>query len=209
MRRPLPAVVAVVAGAFLVLVGAGRAWVRVSVGQSALLPTVELAVAGRDLLPGLTALGLVGLAGVPALAATRGRGRVVVGAVLALTGAAVVTAIVRLGATDPGLVTTALQTDLVQQAGGREAVGGHGTAWPWITAAGGALLLVAGLLVAVHGPRWSALGRRYESPVAAADPGPAEKRPATGERDLWEALDRGEDPTGLQDPPGSGPQPRD
>ena len=208
MRRPLPAVVTIVVGAFLVLVGAGRGWVRVNVGESALLPAVELAVTGRELLPGLTALGLVGIAGVPALAATRGRGRVVVGLVLALAGAAVVAAVGRLAATDPGLVTTALLTDRVQQAGGGEGVGGQATAWPWITATGGALVFAAGMLVARHGPRWSALGRRYDSPVTA-DPGPAERRSPTGERDLWEALDRGEDPTATQDPEDSRSQPRD
>ena len=212
MRRPLPAVVALVLGAFLVLVGAGRAWVLVSIGPSALLPTTALEVAGRDLLPGLTALGLVGLAGVAALAATRGRGRVVVGALLSLTGLAVVAAVVQLGATDPGLVMTALTSDPVREAGGREGVGGSATAWPMVTAAGGALLLAGGLLVARHGPRWSSLGRRYESPVAAAGAGataPATEQAPTAERDLWESLDRGVDPTGAQDPPDSGPQPRD
>jgi hypothetical protein len=60
-----------------------------------------------------------------------------------------------------------------------------GTAWPWLALAGGVLLAAAGLLVTVRGRRWSSLGRRHEPPSA---------RPVA-ERDLWEALDRGEDPT--------------
>ena len=206
MKRPLPAVVAVLAGAFLVLVGAGRAWVLVRVGESALLPTVDLEVTGRDLRPGLSALGLVGLAGVLALAATRGRGRIVVGVLLALTGLAVLGTVLELGATDPGLVMSAILSDEVQQAGGREGIGGSGTFWPIATGAGGALLLGAGLVVARYGPRWSALGRRYEAPAVAAAPAP--EGPAA-ERDLWAALDRGEDPTGPADPPASGSTARD
>jgi hypothetical protein len=44
------------------------------------------------------------------------------------------------------------------------------------------------------------MGQRYEAPAAqAAEPAP--------ERDLWEALDRGDDPTAA-DPEGQGPTPR-
>lgn len=207
MRRPLPAAVAVLVGAFVVLVGAGRAWVLVSVGESALLPTVDLEVTGSDLRPGLSALGLVGLAGLPALAATRGRGRIVVGALLALTGLAVLATVVELAATDPGLVMSAILSDPVQQAGGREGIGGSGTPWPAITAAGGLLLTAAGLVIARYGPRWTALGRRYEAPSASASELPADGPAA--ERDLWAALDRGEDPTGSADPPATGSTARD
>jgi hypothetical protein len=45
----------------------------------------------------------------------------------------------------------------------------------------GALLALTGAFVAVRGPRWSALGARYDAPARRADP--------------WDALDRGEDPT--------------
>ncbi|KJY27716.1 TIGR02234 family membrane protein, partial [Streptomyces katrae] len=69
------------------------------------------------------------------------------------------------------------------------------TAWPYITAAGAALILLAGLLALRFGRSWPAMGGRYErdgSPrrrtAAAVDP----DRP----EDLWKALDRGEDPTG-------------
>ena len=51
--------------------------------------------------------------------------------------------------------------------------------WP------GALLAVTGVYIALYGRGWRALGARYESPAA---------RPRT-EADVWDALDRGEDPT--------------
>ena len=205
MRRPLPAVVLLLVGAFLVLVATGRPWVLVSIGESALLPTADLEVSGSDLRPGLPALGLVGLAGLAALAATRGRGRTVVGALLALTGVAVLAIVVELAATDPGLVMSAILSEPVQQAGGREGIGGSGTLWPAVTGLGGGLLLMGGLVVARFGPRWSSLGRRYEAPTPAPPTAPA----PSGERELWEALDRGEDPTGRQDPADGGPQARD
>lgn len=50
---------------------------------------------------------------------------------------------------------------------------------------GGAILCATGVLVALRGPRWSALGARYDAPS---------ERPVT-DTDLWDALDRGDDPT--------------
>ena len=200
-RGPLLAALLCVAGAFLVLVGVGRAWVLVDVVGSPLLPDRQVAVEGADLAPGLRALGLVGLAGVPALAATRGRGRTIVGLLLLVTGLAVLAAVVRLEATGLRLGGLALISDPVREAGGAEGESFDLTGWPVVTALGGLVLALGGLLVTAKGRSWSALGRRYDAPAAA--------KAAAGETDLWAALDRGEDPTGTQDPPGSGTGPRD
>ena len=89
------------------------------------------------------AWGWVALAGVVAIAASRGAVRAVVGVALAVAG---------------GLATTAHPA--------------------------GVLLAVTGVLVAIRGPRWPALGARYEVPG----------RPPA-DRDVWAAQDRGEDPT--------------
>ena len=72
------------------------------------------------------------------------------------------------------------------------------TGWPLLALLGGLLLLAAGLLTAVRGRRWSGLGRRYEPPAARATTRPTTR--LTGERELWESLDRGEDPTGPEQP---------
>jgi hypothetical protein len=100
---------------------------------------VASCLAGALLLWGDQPWDVVALAGVVAIAATRGWSRALVGVVLVAVGLA----------------------DLPR----------------------GALLAATGVLVAVRGPRWPALGARYEAP------GPM------SERDAWDALDRGEDPT--------------
>ena len=51
--------------------------------------------------------------------------------------------------------------------------------------AGGVLLAAAGIQVMVLGARWPALGARYEAPGG----------PRRTDADVWDALDRGEDPT--------------
>jgi hypothetical protein len=48
------------------------------------------------------------------------------------------------------------------------------------------LLTAAGLLVVVRGRSWAAMSTRYDAPA---------ERSRHGEASLWEALDRGEDPT--------------
>ena len=64
------------------------------------------------------------------------------------------------------------------------------TPWPLVAVAAGALVAAGGGLIAVRGRRWVELGRRYESPAGAPAP---DRDPR--ERRLWDALDRGEDPT--------------
>ena len=175
-------------GAFVVLVGAGREWASVQVAAGALTDAQTVSVAGTELAGGVRGLGLVGLAGVVALAATRRVGRVVVGALLLLTGAGVVATVVGV---DLGAAT--LDSEAVGSAGGRVEGDVATTAWPWLTALGGVLLAAAGLLTVARGRSWPGLGQRYEAPAAREQAAPA--TPAQIERSLWEALDRGEDPT--------------
>ncbi|MBC7375655.1 MAG: Trp biosynthesis-associated membrane protein, partial [Frankiales bacterium] len=50
--------------------------------------------------------------------------------------------------------------------------------------------------IAVRGRRWAALSARYDAPAARAEQEPdSEVSASRQERALWEALDRGEDPT--------------
>ena len=181
MRRgPALAVLLCLLGASLVLVAAGRTWLSGVELLPAPLPPRAVALTAGDLGLPLQALGLVGLAAVPALAATSRTGRVVVGVLLAVAGLLVVvrSAGVLLDPTVEGPADLSL------------------TAWPVVAVAGGLLLVAAGVLVALRGRRWAALGRRYDAPGAPAPaPEPAQSGPVA-ERELWEALDRGEDPTG-------------
>ncbi|MDQ6650358.1 MAG: Trp biosynthesis-associated membrane protein [Actinomycetota bacterium] len=173
-------------GAAVVLLAAGRPWTRFTLDQGGLLPPLRLAPSGRSLDPTAGALGLVGLAGVLALAATRRRGRLVVGVLVALAGAVVVVSSLRVASAVLPAVRRSGALDRAGAAASALAGPLPVTAWPWVSAAGGLLLALAGLLVVVRGPAWAALSARYEAP---------ERRAAAGEVSLWEALDRGDDPT--------------
>ena len=74
------------------------------------------------------------------------------------------------------------------------------TAWPYVAAAGGVLLLLAGLLALRVRAPWPAMSGRYERDGARAGaPRRKARRAADPDRpeELWKALDRGEDPTGV------------
>jgi uncharacterized membrane protein (TIGR02234 family) len=184
------------AGAVAVLLGVGRSWAQVDVAAGPLTPARTVEVPGADLLGGVRALGLVGLAGVVALAATRRAGRLAVGLLLLLAGAGVVTAV---GGAD--LAGLALRAEQVAQAGGRPGPPST-TLWPWTSAVGGALVGLAGLAALVRGRRWPPLGERYERPAPSSTA--SRTAPAlVSEAAVWAALDRGEDPTRLVSGAGS------
>nr|WP_245675359.1 Trp biosynthesis-associated membrane protein [Micromonospora halophytica] len=168
------AVLLCLAGAGLAFWAATRTW-SVEVTPRGSLPATRQDRSGADLLPWLSALALVALAGGGAVLATRARLRRLLGALLALLGLAVA------------------------------AGGGYGLAagldgevsrrWPALCLLGGVLAALGGGLTALRGDRWPAMGARYERrtrPEAAPDGRPATER---GTREAWDALDRGEDPT--------------
>ena len=193
-RRGLTVAVALcLLGSLLVLATASAPWAEVVVLRGAVLPDTTVAVQGTDLVPGLRAVALAGLAGVLALVATRRTGRVVVGALVALCGVGVVALVVRvLGRLDRAAVLT--ERVLALSPVGVRADPAP-TPWPWLCLAGGVLLVATGMLVALRGRRWAEMSRRYDAPAARA-PDPS---PEAGERAAWEALDRGEDPTATED----------
>ena len=197
-RRELGlAVLLCLVGASLVLGAAAAGWIVVQLAPAPPLPTRTTRLTGTALVP-VRSLGLLALAGVVALLATKRIGRAVVGAILVLAGSGIAVLSVGVGlhprarAVEAGIVGGTLST----------------TAAPWVAVAGGALIALAGVLVAVRGRRWAAMSDRYDNP-SARRAAPAANEPL-GERALWEALDKGHDPTGTAaaDPPGpSGPEP--
>lgn len=214
-RRELTAAIAGGAvGAGLMLVLAGRPWVTVTAPRTPPLPPLVHVISGSTAEPLLTALGIVGLAGVVALLATRSVGRVVVGVLLAAAG---ILAATRAGAALGG-ITSARAESLLSGAGPVVGV----PADTRVTAAthqgtvvfvliGALLLAAAGVLIVARGSRWPAMGARYDAPVEPVGPvagpedGPVDASvdsPVDGEADrevpdrqLWDALDRGDDPT--------------
>jgi uncharacterized membrane protein (TIGR02234 family) len=169
-------------GAVLCLAGSGMSWGR---AQRADLVTNEVAVAGGDLVPVARAVGLLALAAVVAVHATRRWGRRLVGGLLGVAGVAVVA--------QTYIVASDLQQNVLRrlegQAGTELASVEPGWGGPVVMGVGGAAVAAAGVLLAVLGPRWPSMSPRYERRAAT--------RPASGssERAAWDALDRGEDPT--------------
>ncbi|CAL9396895.1 hypothetical protein SUDANB58_01366 [Streptomyces sp. enrichment culture] len=155
--------------------------------------TFPLTARGSDVTGVPAALAIVGLAALVAVFAVRRAGRVVVAGLLALCGAGTVAAALT-GASDG----SALDDQAAKASGDTAATVDaltH-TAWPYAAAAGGALILLAGLLALRYGRLWPAMSGRYERTGA-----PRPRRAATAvdpdrPEDLWKALDRGEDPTG-------------
>jgi hypothetical protein len=142
---------------------------------------VQLVAVGA---PAATALALVALAGVGLLLLLSGWARSVVGLLLVLTGAAVMLVNVYSGRGYLGFSSFSP---------GPNRIALHRTAWFWLTAGGGVVLAVGGLLVAIWGHRWPPTRRDYTARGDAPTDPSAGSSPIR--RDAWGALDRGEDPT--------------
>ncbi|GAA2444461.1 TIGR02234 family membrane protein [Streptomyces macrosporus] len=194
-RRALAAALACgTLGAAAVLVASGRVW-----GEgTAVLAQGELPieVTGGEVTGLPSALALVALAALVAVFAVRRAGRTLVAALLTLCGAG--TAVAAPLAVRGGQGTAALDAEAAEVTGlTRGAVESVAFGpWPWVTAAGGALLLVAGLLALRHGRAWPAMSGRHER-AGGARPGRGKRPVSDPDRpeELWKALDRGEDPT--------------
>ncbi len=180
------AVFLAVLGGGISLFAASRQWWVEQVPRPAPLPSLREATRGTDVAPWSAAMGLVSLAGAAALLATRRLGRLVVGLLLLVAGAATILAGV-LGLSDEGS-SGALRVDVT-------------LAWPMVIIVAGAFGAASGMLTCLRFRRWSlqstGLTSRYEAP--------SRQRPTEGEAgtclepsSLWDALDRGLDPT--QDP---------
>lgn len=179
-------------GAALALVSAGQTWSE-STAEFA-QGEVPVSAEGSDVTGLPSALALVGLAALVAVFAVRRAGRRMVAGLLSLCGAAVLASAL-LGADDTG----ALSAEAAKTSGlAHSGIGAVDvTAWPYVSAAGGALLLVAGLLALRYGSGWPSMSgsARYErTPLRQRAARPQRVDPDRPE-DLWKALDRGEDPT--------------
>lgn len=175
-------------GAVLVLTSVGRTWAEGSLPGKMAVSVTGSAVSG---LP--TGLTLAVMAAAVAVFAVRGVGRIAVGALAVLAGAGVALASA-LGASD----TAALDAEAARKlalVSAQAELPSH-TAWPWVAVAGGVLLTLAGLVTVRSGRGWPAMGARYEAPAGKGQGARKQPKPAGTPAELWQALDRGEDPTG-------------
>ncbi|MYZ39811.1 MULTISPECIES: TIGR02234 family membrane protein, partial [unclassified Streptomyces] len=163
--------------------------------------SIPLDADGRDVTGVPAALAVVGLAALVAVFAVRRAGRLLVSALLALSGAGAALAAF-LGASDSSALDELAARTTGDTAATVDALS-H-TAWPYVTTAGGVLILLAGALAVLYGSQWPAMSGRYERPGAtgsgagAASGRGARRTPVVDPdrpEDLWKALDRGEDPT--------------
>jgi len=183
-RRELQlAVVLCLVGSLLTLLAVRHAWASFATGDDLTIRAVRTDVAGSRIAGAAQAFAIVGLAGVAAIAATRRTGRVLVGLVVLLAGVVVVVDVAGLLADLHGRLARAAGPHGLHDAAGPYWL------WPVLTLAGGALMALAGLLVAVRGRRWAALSASYEVP-AARDPAAEPSHKAA-----WDSLDAGDDPT--------------
>ncbi|MGW0734591.1 TIGR02234 family membrane protein [Streptomyces sp. NPDC002851] len=192
-RRSLAAALLLGAlGATVALLASMQIW---SEGEAATAGgALTQAAKGSDVTGAPAALAIVGLAALVAVFAVRRTGRVVVSALLTLSGAGIVAAAL-LGAEDTAALDEKAATATGNATATIDAV--HHTAWPYVAAVGGLLLLAAGLLALRFGARWPAMSGKYErSPRRTARATATSTTDTARPEDLWKALDRGEDPTG-------------
>lgn len=173
-------------GGGLVLWAASATWASYRPLSTAAFAEPEVSSTGGELYPAVTAMAWVGLAGVLALVAARSWTRRLVGLVVGLGGVVV--------GVQAGAALAETPVPLAARCG--QGVGclvlrerlHAGTGWMALALVGGVLLVLAGLLAVVRGGSWGGLGSSYEAPGAAPEP------PVT-DKAVWDALDRGDDPT--------------
>jgi len=171
-RRELTvAVVLAVLGSALALLAASRTWVVIETQRPEPLPPVRETLSGRDAVPWAAAMAFVGLAGGVALLATKRIGRLLVAILVALAGAIMVAGGVA------GYLTSGESFEQVDVS----------AVWPGTSLVGGVAAFLAGALAVVRGRRWAAMGAKYDAPGTA--------RPTDDPAGMWDALDKGQDPT--------------
>src|SRR5436190_13273194 len=157
-RRELVIVVLLtVTGAAAVLTATSRPWAHavVSIPGSPVAP-VRVDLSGRSVAPIVAALALVALAAVVALLATRSFARVGIGALIAIVGALIIGSTASISSAD--VRTGSALHDRVSTSSLRDArVSVQLRSWRHVAAAGGLLIVAAGLVTAARGRTWASM----------------------------------------------------
>jgi uncharacterized membrane protein (TIGR02234 family) len=192
MRLKILAAALTAAGGGMILLSDSRPW-----AEGTITSPIQISVSapGSSLTSLPYALGLTGLAGAVALFAVRRFGRHFVGVALLAAGVGTVVAVVqKISSIDTA--TLARSANQAMGVDGYQITGASATAWPFITIAGGVFIAAGAVVILARGRIWTGLSSRYErdpdAQPAAASPVPG--TPTTN-RELWDALNRGTDPT--------------
>ena len=198
------AIIATIVGAGLTLLSWSQNWfdLRLADGAGAGAIAETIPVAGSIASPALAALALAGLALVAALALAGPGIRVVLGVLEVVLGACIVfAASASIG--DPVAAVSPAVTDATGVSGAgptAELVASvTASAWPAAAIVGGALVVIAGVVVLATGTKWPASSRRYRGVrLAETDDHAEPAQSAASDRaiDDWDELSRGDDPTG-------------
>ncbi|NUR30730.1 MAG: Trp biosynthesis-associated membrane protein [Catenulispora sp.] len=178
-------------GGIVAWVAAGRVWATGTAGEAP--STLPVSATGNDLSATVTALGLTALAGALALPATRRLVRRLVGLLLVAAGVGIaVNAVSARGASHAAHI---LGEKAASKGFATSAVAAHSASWWLLAVVGGVLVTLAGAAAIVRGATWPGMSSRYEN----ATPKAASPVDTGSSKDLWDALDRGEDPTETTD----------
>jgi uncharacterized membrane protein (TIGR02234 family) len=203
----IPTLAVLTVGAAVALLAATQIWVEARLAIEG-FPGIGVEPTGRILVPLVPAVGLLALGGALAMLLVGRVGRGLIGglvAVLAVVGAAASVTVTA----DPASSVSATLAEaggVTEIPGGTSAIVATATAWP-LVAIGGLVVVVLAAATAALCPssRWPRGGRRYAAADSAA--GAAGRASATsphgaassdadgGGIGLWDALERGDDPT--------------
>jgi len=193
LRRELGTTVLIaLLGGVIAWVAAGRVWATGTAGE--VPSTLQVSATGNDLSAAVTALALTALAGALALPATQRLARRLVGVLLVAVG--IGAAVNAFSARGAGHAAHILGEKAAAKGFASGSVPAHTASWWLLAVVGGVLIVVAGAVAIVRGAAWPGMSSRYEN----AAPKPASVVPETA-KDIWDALDRGEDPTEPARPP--------
>ena len=175
------ALVALIVGAVLLLLGYSMPWATVAIPIVTGGPaSSEVDLSGSSIASLAAMAGWIAAAGIAGIVATRTWGRIIIGAIVAIAGAGSLVASAWFAVAGSGLIRAAAEA----HAG--EALPDsleYSLTWWWIpTLLGSVLVLAAGVTTCLRGRTWPGLGRKYDR---------ANPRQLTD----WQALDQGQDPT--------------
>ena len=206
-RGLLLAVAGCLAGAAVLLLASGRAWLQVGLPAQPPLPGVSQTLSGGEVIDALVPIGiLVGAAGL-ALIAARWLGRLVVGVVLVAVGLLILAG-VGFFLYDGGWQTAWSWGQAYATAGSSVFPEHDMSPAPAVAAMfGGAIAVAVGTFTTVRCGRWPVMGARYErrtrslsrdtraAPAGTGSTPQVDTAPEASEAAMWAAMDRGEDPT--------------
>ncbi len=181
------------AGAAITGLAAAQPWAAGTIVDP-ILGRQEITATGSAAAPAAMLLAVVAVAGV--LAALLGGRvmRIVSGLAVVAAGLAVLLVAINI-ARDPAAALASLPGTATMGRVGIRPDDAAATLWPWLAAAGGALVASAGMLVVRGGPRWGTRATRFERASALGDAGQPRASGRANAVEDWERLSRDEDPT--------------